>query len=78
MLLSFHVDEIHPDALRKPLTIYFSMAEPLTPDEDLDENSLFCSYVFDPLHVSAGAHNYNGAVRTSYVVYSVCARILIY
>jgi hypothetical protein len=54
---SFHPDMIDPSALRKRITVYYSMAEPQDPNKHLQENELCCSYVFDPDGVTADGHS---------------------
>jgi hypothetical protein len=36
VLLSFHLDLIDPSALRKPIAVYYPMAEPHEPDKHLE------------------------------------------
>uniref|UniRef100_A0A7S0E1Q1 BAH domain-containing protein n=1 Tax=Hanusia phi TaxID=3032 RepID=A0A7S0E1Q1_9CRYP len=48
ILLSFHMDEVSPDALRKPFKVYFSKVEPKDPELHLKEPfDWCCSYVWD-------------------------------
>ena len=73
---SFHPDMIDPSALRKRITVYYSMAEPQDPNKHLQENELCCSYVFDPDGVTADGHStgmLHSLADTVYPWLCVCA-----